>query len=101
MGPKPTSRDGGNIGKSRRSGEASEPNVGNDAILVEDLLLDEDYDRYLNMYHSTKLVASQFYCNISDIDKLGFGFQNLLEFQKLGGFLNLKDSYDSSQIKAF
>jgi len=70
-------------------------------ILVEDLLLEEDYDRYLNKYHSGKFVVSQYYCNVSYIDKLGFGFQRLLEFQKLSGFLNLKDSYDSSQIKYF
>lgn len=53
------------------------------------------------MYHSAKLTASQFYCDIDEFDRLGFGFKNLLEFQKLGGFLGLKNSYDSSQIKAF
>jgi len=104
MGPKPTTRARNSKGRSRRGGGVSvapKQNNGVTGIMVEDLLLEEAYDMYLNSVHSAKLTGSQFYCNIDEIDRLGFGFKNLLEFQNLGRFLGLKNSYDSSQVKAF
>lgn len=70
-------------------------------ILVEDLLFSEDYDRYITQFHNSRLTSSQFYCDIDAIDNLGFGFKDLLVYLNLGTFLGLKNSYDSSQIKAF
>lgn len=61
----------------------------------------EEYNRYLKSYHSLRFTTSQFFCNIDDIDRFGFGFKELLVFQNLGRFLELKNAYDSSQVKAF
>jgi len=68
---------------------------------VEDLLLVNDYDRYINEFHNSRLTSSQFFCDIGAIDNLGFGFKDLLVYQNLGTLLGLKNSYDSSQVKAF
>jgi len=70
-------------------------------ILVEDMLLANDYDKYINQFHNSRLISSQYFCDIDAIDSLGFGFKELLVYQNLGTFLGLKKSYDSSQIKAF
>jgi len=50
-------------------------------VMVEDLLLVDDYDRYLKSYHSLRFTASQLFCDIDDIERLGFDFKELLVFQ--------------------
>jgi len=100
MGPKPGTRTESGRGRPRRGGGVSIG--GNSAgILVEDLLMVDDYDRYINEFHNSRLTSSQFFCDIGTIERLGFGFKDLLVFQNLGTFLGLKNSYDSSQVKAF
>jgi len=47
--------------------------------LVEDLLLDEDYNMYLEKFH-TKLVGNQFYYDVRDISQTGLGLHELLDF---------------------
>jgi len=85
MGPKPNIRAKNSRGGSRRGGGISITlENAMTRILVEDFLLEDAYDKYLNSYHSAKLTANQFYCDINEIDMLGFEFKNLLEFQKLG-----------------
>jgi len=100
MGPKPGTQTGSGRGRSRKGGGVS---FGADmvGILVEDLLLVNDYDRYINEFHYSRLTSSRFFCDIDALDRLGFGFKNLLVFQNLGTFLGLKNSDDSSQVKAF
>jgi hypothetical protein len=100
MGPKPGTRTGNGRRRTQRGGGVR---IGSDmvGILVEELLLVNDYDRYINEFHNSRLTSSQFFCDIDAIDSLGFGFKDLLVYQNLGTFLGLKNSYDSSQIKAF
>ena len=69
--------------------------------MVKDLLEEADYDRFLEKFQSKKHVAPQFYCSLSDIESMGFGFHELLAFQILDKFVSLKDKYDESQIKVF
>jgi len=69
--------------------------------LVQDLLNDENYDKYIEKFQSQKGVSPQFYCSLSDIESMGLGFHEMLGFQKLGKFVGLKDGYDESQIKTF
>jgi len=101
MGPKPNTQTSNVRGRSRRGGGVS---IGHDdmaGVMVEDLLLVDDYDMYIKSYHSSRFTASPFFCNIDDIEQLGFGFKELLTFQNLGRFLELKNLYDSSKVKAF
>lgn len=69
--------------------------------MVQDLFLDEDYDMYIEKFESKKNVSPQFYCSLWDIESMGFDFHELLNFQNLGSFVELKKWYDESQIKAF
>ena len=69
--------------------------------MVQDLLNDEDYDKYIKKFHSQKGVSPQFYFSSSDIESMGLRFHEMLGFQKLDMFVGLKDDYDESQIKAF
>lgn len=39
--------------------------------------------------------------SLSDTQSMGFGFHELLAFQKLDRFVSLKDKFDESHIKAF
>jgi len=98
--PKPGTQAGSGRGRAQRGGGVR---IGLDmaGILVEDLLLVNDYDRYITEFHNSRLTSSQFFCDIDAIYRLGFGFKDLLVHQNLGTFLGLKNSYDSSQIKAF
>jgi len=101
MDPKPSTRTSSSRGRPRRGGGVSISHDGIANILVEDLLSVEEYDRYMKSYHSLRFTASQFFCNIDDLDGFGFGFKELLVFQNLGRFLELKNAYGSSQVKAF
>jgi len=76
MGPKSNTQTGHSRGGSRRGGGVSVVPEGITGVLVEDLLLVDDYDRYLNSFHSARLTSSRFFCNIDDIDMLGFGFKH-------------------------
>jgi len=100
MGPKPNTRTRSGRGKSRRGGGVS-IGAGMAGVLVEDLLQANDYDRYLNEFHNSRLTSSQFFCDIDTIERLGYGFKYLLAFQNLRTFLGLRNLYDPSQVKAF
>jgi len=69
--------------------------------LIQDLLLDKDYDRYIEKFQSKKDVSPQFYCSLWDIECMDFDFHEFLSFQNLCTFVGLKKGYDESQIKAF
>jgi len=101
MVPKPGTRTGRGRGRTQRGDGVQIAHDGLAGILVEDLLFVEEYDRYLKSYHSLRFTVSQFFCDIDEIERLGFGFKELLVFQNLGRFLGLRNSYDSSQVKAF
>jgi len=63
-------------------------------ILVQDLLNDEEYDKYNEKFQSQKGVSSQFNWSLWDNEFIGFGFYEMLGFKKLGTFVELKDDYD-------
>lgn len=50
---------------------------------------------------NTKYVGNQFCCDMHDVAQMGFGFNELFEFQKLGRFVSFKNTYDEQQIKVF
>jgi len=85
-------------GKGRAPPPPSQKEAG---FLVQDLLSDEDYDRYIKKFQSQKGVSTQFYCSLWDIESMGLRFHEFLGFQNLGTFVELKDDYDESQINAF
>jgi len=90
MGPKLGTKIGRGGGRTQRGGEVQLARDRLDSISVEDLLSVEEYDRYLKFYHSLRFTASQFFCNIDDINGFGFGFKELLAFQNLGIFLRVE-----------
>jgi hypothetical protein len=96
MGPKRGSAS--KRGKGRGPPPPSQKEAG---ILVQDLLSDEDYDRYIKKFQSQKGISPQFYCSLWDIESMGLGFHELHGLKNLGTFVELKDDYDESQIKAF
>jgi len=101
MGPRKDTTTRGATNSKRGKGRAPPPSTQQVGILVQDLLLDEDYDRYIEKFQSKKYVSPQFYCSLWDIKSMGFNFHELLSFQNLGSFVQLKKGYDESQIKAF
>jgi hypothetical protein len=88
MGSKPGTSTG--RGRGRRGGGVR---IGSDmaGVLVEELILPEEYDRYITEFHNSRVTASQFYYDINALERLGFGFKVLLAFQGLGTFLGLKN----------
>jgi len=95
MGPK--------RGASTQRGEDKRPPPSTQqvGILVQDLFLDEDYDRYIEKFQSKKDVSPQFYCSLWNIESMGFDFHKFLTFLNFGSFVELKKGYDESEIKAF
>jgi len=100
MGPKLNVKGGGKKDKEKSRGQVVVVVVLDGAILVHELLLDEDYNRYLQKFHS-RFLANQFYCDVSDIGSMGFGFHELLDFQKLNRIVSFKDTFDENQVKEF
>jgi len=100
MGHKSGTQTGRGRGRTLRGGGV-QLNNGLAGVMVEDLLPVEEYDRYITSYHSLRFTPSQFFCDINEIERLGFGFKDLLVHQNLGRFLGLRNSYESSQVKAF
>ena len=85
MGPKPNTLTRSSRSRPQR-GDGVSIGRGMAGVLVEDLLLASDYDMYLNKFNNSRLTSSQFFCDIDVIDRLGFGFKDLLVFQNLGTF---------------
>lgn len=85
-------------GKGRGPPPPSQEQLG---ILVQELLNDENYDKYIERIQSQKGVSPQFYCSLSDIESMSLGFHEMLAFQKLGKFVGLKDGYDESHKRLF
>lgn len=81
MGPKPNTKTRSGRGRPRRGGGVSITLDGMAGVLVEDLLLVNDYDMYLNEFHNSRLTSNQVFCDIEAIDRLEFGFKDLLMFQ--------------------
>ena len=101
MGPRKDKTTRGATNSKREKGRAPPPSTQQVGILVQDLLLDEDYDRYIEKFQSKKDVSPQFYYLLWDIKSRGFDFHELFRFQNLGSFVELKKGHDESQIKAF
>ena len=99
MGPRKDTTTRGGANSKRGKGRSTIPTTQQVGILVQDLLHAEDYDRYIEKFQSIKDVSPQFYCSLWDIECTGFDFHELLRFQNLGTFVELKKGYDESQIK--
>ena len=104
MGPRKDTSTRGATNSKRGKGRALSPSTQQDkqvGVLVQDLLLDEYYDRYIEKFQPKKDVSPQLYFSLWDIKYIGFDFHELLSFQNLGLFVQLKKGCDESQIKAF